>query len=401
MKSKMKTRVPDSMILGAFLVAALLVTALAGPLGAAAQAPAPSRFLGTITAINGNTLTVKVDANGDRQVEVPAEASVKRIAPGEKDLSKAVTIQFSDLAKGDRVLVKLDPDSPAGTSQALQIVAVKQEDVAQKQQKDREDWQLRGADGLVKSVDPASGVIVLTKAEGATVKTITVHTTKSTILKRYAPDSVRFDAAQPALFDAIHVGDQLHARGVKNGDGTDIAAEEVISGTFRSIAGTIASLDTASSTLVVKDLATKKQVTIHITPDAQMRRLQEGVARMLAARLNGASGTGGGGRGGAGQSANGGTGAGGSGTGGGGFSQRGGGQGGNDPMQFLNRAPVIQLAELKKGDAVMLVSTNGAIEVTAVALFAGVEPLLESPAATQSLLNNWSMGSGAAEAAAQ
>jgi hypothetical protein len=70
-------------------------------------------------------------------------------------------------------------------------------------------------------------------------------------------------------------------------------------------------------------------------------------------------------------------------------------------MQFLNRAPVIQLAELKKGDAVMLVSTNGAIEVTAVALFAGVEPLLESPAATQSLLNNWSMGSGAAEAAAQ
>ena len=34
---------------------------------------------------------------------------------------------------------------------------------------------------------------------------------------------------------------------------------------------------------------------------------------------------------------------------------------------------------------------------------AGVEPLLEAPAASQSLLNNWSMGSGtgAADAAAQ
>lgn len=70
---------------------------------------------------------------------------------------------------------------------------------------------------------------------------------------------------------------------------------------------------------------------------------------------------------------------------------------------MLNRAPAIQLADLKKGDAVMLVSTDGAADVTAITLLAGVEPLLEAPAASQSLLNNWSMnsGSGAAEAEAQ
>ena len=87
--------------------------AFLGPRCCEAQAPAASRFLGTISAISGNTLTVKVDANGDRQVEVPAGASIKRIAPGEKDLSKAVAIEFSDLAVGDRVLVKLNPDAPA------------------------------------------------------------------------------------------------------------------------------------------------------------------------------------------------------------------------------------------------------------------------------------------------
>jgi 3-dehydroquinate synthase class II len=69
---------------------------------------------------------------------------------------------------------------------------------------------------------------------------------------------------------------------------------------------------------------------------------------------------------------------------------------------MLSRAPTIQLADLKKGDAVMIVSTDGVTDVTAITLVAGVEPLLEAPAAS-SLLNNWSMGggTGAAEAAAQ
>ena len=401
MQSKSKIRVRASRAHGASLVVALLAMAIAGP--AMAQAPAASRFLGTISTIAGNTLTVKVDANGDRQVEVPTGTSIKRISPGEKDLSKAVAIAFSDLAVGDRVLVKLDPDSPAGTSQALQIVAVKQEDVAQKQQKDREDWQLRGVGGLVKSVDPAAGVIVLTSGVGATAKTVSIHTSKTTVLKRYAPASVSYAAAQPAPIDAIHAGDQLRARGQKNADGTDIAAEEVVSGTFRNISGVISSVDASSSTFSLKDLATKKQVNVHVTPDAQMRRLPDMMARMLAMRLTG--GFGGaqgarpqsGGQPGGGQWA--GQGGGGQGFGAGG-PQGAGRAGGGDMQQMLSRAPAVQMADLKKGDAVMLVSTDGSTDVTAITLLAGVEPLLEAPAASQSLLNNWSMGSGGAEEAA-
>jgi hypothetical protein len=155
------------------------------------------------------------------------------------------------------------------------------------------------------------------------------------------------------------------------------------------------SLDTAGSTLIVKDLVTKKPVTIHITADAQMRRLPEMMAQFLAARLKGTSGA---------AAAGGNSSAGvqrGNGQGGGGqWAGRNGGQGGgfSDPQQVLNRAPAIQLSDLKKGDAVMLVSTEGTAEVTAITLLAGVEPLLEAPAASQDLLANWSMSSGSSMA---
>jgi hypothetical protein len=299
--------------------------------------------------------------------------------------------------------VKLDPDAPAGKLEALQVVAIKQSDVAQKQQKDREDWQRRGVGGLVKSVDAAAGTILLSSGAGPTAKTVTVHVAKTTMLKRYAPTSVRFDAAQPATLDAIHVGDQLRARGEKNAAGTEIAAEEVVSGAFRNVSGMIVSIDTASSTLVVKDLATKKPVTIHITADAQMRRLPDRMASMLAMALKG-TGAGSGAWSGKSPAAAGAPTAGG-GTpaaqhaGMGQSNGMGGQNGGGDPQQMLSRAPAIQIADLKKGEAVMLVSTEGTTDVTAITLLAGVEPLLESPAASQNMLSNWSMSGGGAEAA--
>ena len=79
------------------------------------------------------------------------------------DLSTAATIQLIDVATGDRVLVKLDPNAPGPPAQVAQLIAMKQSDVAQKQQKDQDAWQRNGVGGLVKSVDPAAGVVVLTQ----------------------------------------------------------------------------------------------------------------------------------------------------------------------------------------------------------------------------------------------
>jgi hypothetical protein len=381
------------------LGACVLILPLAGSL-LHAQAAA-GRFVGTITAINGDTLTVKQDAGDVRQVQVPSTAALKRVEPGQKDLSAAETIQLTDLETGDRVLVRLDPNAGGDAPQAAQIVTIKQADVARKQQQEREDWARSGVGGLVKSVDPTDGVIVVTSGSGVTMKIIKIHVGTTTMLKRYAPASVRFDLAQPAPINAIQAGDQLRARGTKNADGTEIDATEVVSGSFRNISGTIASLDGASSTVSVKDLITKKQITIHITPDAQMHTLPEMMAKGLAARLKGTT-SGGGGTAQVPASGN----PPGSGLGGGqqrSWNGQGGGQGrGGDMQQMLNRTPVIHFADLKKGDAVMVVSTAGSSDVTAIALLTGVEPLLEAPEASRNLLSNWSMGSGGgSEAEAQ
>jgi len=363
----------------------------------------PTRFVGTITSISGSTLTVKPDTGDPRQVEVPPTAALKRVEPGQKDLSNAQSIQLSDLATGDRVLVRIDPNATGDTPQAAQIVTIKAADVAQKQLQEREEWARSGVGGLVKSVDVSGGVLVVTSGAGATLKVIQVHVKPSTILKRYAPASVRFDLAQPAPIDAIQVGDQLRARGTKNADGTEIDAVEVVSGSFRNISGTVASLDAANTTFTVKDLVTKKTVTVHVTPDAQMHALPEMMARMIAARLKGTSSTPSAGAGPSSgtQPAGGPNGApprswpGGNGQGGGSWTGNGnGGNHGSDMQAVLSRAPVIHFSDLKKGDAVMLVGTSGTAEVTAITLLTGVEPLLEAPEASRNLLSNWSMGSG-------
>jgi hypothetical protein len=78
--------------------------------------------------------------------------------------------------------------------------------------------------------------------------------------------------------------------------------------------------------------------------------------------------------------------------------------GGGDVQQMLSRLPASALADFQKGDAVMIVATTGQSDSAAVAitLLGGVEPLLQaSPQGQASILTPWTMGPGAADAAAQ
>lgn len=389
--------------LGHFVRHAVWLLAFAG-LTIALQAQSAGRFVGTITALSGNSLTVKTDAGEEKQVQIEADAVLKRLAPGQKDLAAAPAIAVSDLAVGDRVLVRLDAAATSGTLQANQIVAMKQSDVAQKQQQERDEWQKRGIAGIVKSVDAAGGTIQVSTGAGPTAKNVTVKTSPSTKLLRYAPGSVHFAEAKPAGLDAVKAGDQLRAKGDKSADGSEVNADEVVSGTFRNVSGLISSTDAAAGAITLKDLTTKKNVTIHITPESQMHRIPEMAARMLAARLKGGPVAAGGwqrsgANGAAGSAAAGGAPAAGQGQGAQGRGVMAGGFGnGGDPSQMLNRLPLVKLADLQKGEAVMVVATDGVTDVNAITLLAGVEPLLEAPAATN-LLSNWSMGGGGAEGA--
>jgi hypothetical protein len=65
---------------------------------------------------------------------------------------------------------------------------------------------------------------------------------------------------------------------------------------------------------------------------------------------------------------------------------------------MLDRAPAFALNELKPGEALIVLSTQGArpSEVTAITVLAGVEPILASQpkGSDQMVLGPWNMGMG-------
>jgi hypothetical protein len=70
---------------------------------------------------------------------------------------------------------------------------------------------------------------------------------------------------------------------------------------------------------------------------------------------------------------------------------------------MLKRMPAVTLADLQKGDAIMIVTTEGSANTqpTAITLLSGVEPILSaSPNRAAMLLSPWNLGGGGGEAAA-
>ena len=372
---------------------------------AQSQTP-PTQQVGTVKAINGNTLTLTPDAGSDVTVIVQDTTKIVQVAPGQKDLKSAVVISLADLRPGDRILVRSRPTPDGKSAVAVGIIAMKSTDVEAKKSQDREDWQKRGIGGLVTAVDPASGTITISTGNGVNAKTIAIHTTKNTILRRYAPDSVKFDDAKPAQLDQIKPGDQLRARGTKNDDGSEFQADEIVWGTFRNIAGIITSVDSSAGTITLADLIAKKTVVVKVTDQSQLRKIPVQMAQMIAFRLKGAgagAGAQGGSQGSSGSQPQAGAAAAGGGPPSGG--QRPGVAGGRgDIQQIVNHLPAATLGDFQKGDAVMVVSTQGSDSagVTAITLLGGVEAILAAaPAGNASqamLLSPWSLGAPAGDA---
>jgi hypothetical protein len=75
-----------------------------------------------------------------------------------------------------------------------------------------------------------------------------------------------------------------------------------------------------------------------------------------------------------------------------------------DFQQMINRLPAVTVADLKKEEAVMIVSTPGTgnSEVTAITLLSGVEPILTSNTSqAAALLNGWNLSAPAGDVGPQ
>lgn len=384
----------------------------AAPMAAPAAA---GRQIGTVKTIAGSSITLATDTGQQVIVNVVDGARILQLAPGSTNLKDAQTIALTGIAPGDRVLVTGKPGDDAGSFAASRVILMKSSDIAQKHEMEQADWQKRGTGGIVSTIDAGTGA--LTVSSGA--KKIQVNASGTTLFRRYAGDSVKFEDAKPGTLSQIQVGDQLRVRGAKSEDGSSVQAEEVVSGSFKHLAGVIASLDATTGTLTLKDLATKRTMTVKVTENSSVHALPPEAARRFAARARGvAAGAGGaqgspqgsaapvrdaGGMGGRTES--------GAGVGPAGTGQSGAGAGGMrsagaDLSQLVSRLPAGTIADLKVGDAVMIVASQAdpaSTQVTAVTLLSGVEPILAATpnGSTEMTLSPWSVGGGVPEGSAQ
>lgn len=365
---------------------------LARPASAQTSDPAitATQVFGKVSEINASAglITLKTAAGSVVAASVNEKTTYQRVPPGETDLKKAAPAALTEIAVGDGVVARGFVATDRKSVPAQKIIVVSQSDIAKKNAIERAKW-AGGVKGIVSSVNPTTKELTVTSRSlmGAT-QAVIIAISDKVEMKRYPTDSIpRYSEAKPSKFEEVKVGDQLNARGEKSTDGTRLTAEEVVTGSFKIVGGTITSIETATNEIKINDLQTKKPLTIILKPDSVIRRFPQG--GMMGGGPGGGAGAG---QGQQGQGAQ---------AGGAQTQQRpqGGGAGGpqgpqgNGPRpgggmsmaDMLERLPTISLNDLKVGDTIIMSTTQGANpeRITAISMVAGVEQLLTMMAARQ------------------
>ncbi len=346
------------------------------------------RQSGTVKSAGESSLVVTNKDSQDVAVAMNGATKILIVPPGSTNLSAATSGTASDIQTGDRALVTGTTGDSATSLTATRVIVMKSAALDKVHAAQSSAW-TQGTGGIVKSV--AEDKVVVSSG----MKTVTIATTPQTIVRRYAPGSVKFEDAQLSKVSAIEPGDQIRVRGTKSEDGLNITADELVTGSFANYSGTVASTDSAANTITLKDLASKKTVTVAITPSSDVRRLPPQMAMMVAMRMK--SGGAGAPEGAAASPAAAGhptqVTPGAIGTEG----QRRAGAAGSDLSRMLSRLPSETLGGLKNGEAVMIVASPSApdsTKSTAITLLVGVEPILAAPAGAATTLSPWNVSGG-------
>ncbi|HEX4168364.1 MAG TPA: DUF5666 domain-containing protein [Bryobacteraceae bacterium] len=358
--------------------------------------------LGTIVSMDAAThsVVVKDDKSGAEQTVLLADTkTLLKVPPGAKDLKTATRITPDELAVGDRVDVRgFKSAEDAAKIAARSVVLMSGRDLQQAHAAQAAEWQHSTA-GVVTGIDASKGTVNINERSTEGPKQSVIQTSPQTEFTRYSPENP--GAPARSELSQIEVGDHVRVIGDANPDGSTITARKLYSGAFRVLNGTIVSLAPDGKQLVIRDLASKKPMTITLNDQSAIHRLPP----ELAARLSRRAGAGA--RSGA-PPANGGPGPGagapaGEGPGSGG--RPGMGQGmhsgqGGDISGMIERLPKISLADLKPGDAVVVsgvLAGTGDTELVASNVIAGVEPILQTSSAARgrggdSAGGDWGLG---------
>lgn len=343
----------------------------------------PSLLMGDVASISSSKIVLQTK-DGAVDVALSEKTEYKRVSAEKPSLQTAVASNFSDIGVGDKIVVTGILASDKKSIPARTVFLMTKSDIAQKQTKDQEKWKTRGMSGKVTAINPQTKEItVSTRGLMGETKT-TLKTKDNAKFRRYAQDSVSYAETKTSSLDEIKVDDFIRALGDRGADGASFEAEEVVTGAFQTVGGTITAIDAAKNEITINNIQTKKDVTVIVGQNSVLKQFPAEMAQRLVAMQSGGGamqpptgtrplqGTTPGG-----QNQPNGTRPNGAGGGGG---MRGGG-GGIDDM--LDRFPAITISDLKVGDMVAFSSTKGANidRMTAIKLLSGVEPFLKAPQA--------------------
>jgi len=365
-----------------------------------AQTPAmkPSVASGDVASIESGKIVLQTK-DGPLDVTLSDKTEYKRVPPENPSLKAAVPAALSDIAVGDKLMVTGIFSDDKKTLPARGVYLMTKSDIAQRQVKESEKWATRGISGRVASIDPVTRQIKIDVRGMVGSTSVVLSPKEAAKFLRYAPNSVKFSEAKESTLTEIQPGDMLRALGDRSADGASFAAEEIITGAFRTVAGKVKTVDVAKNEVVITDEASKKDITVDLGSATTLKKFPEEWAQRMAAMQSGQGGMRPGGAGPAGAArpqANGAptggqtgaTGPGGPGRG------PGGPRGGIDDM--LERFPNITAADLKVGEMIAISSSksNAPDHLVAIKLLAGVEPFIRV-AQAQAAASGGQRGQGA------
>ena len=370
----------------------LIVTALILSFAASAAvfaqtpsaAPKTSVVTGDVVTVDQAGAVLKT-AQGDFKVTFTDKTEYKRVPAGNSSLKTAVPATLADMGAGDRLVVTGVLSADKASLPAKAVYLMTKSDIDQRQASEKQRWATRGISGRVTSVNmDTKQVTIEVRSLGSATNVVLTPKDDSKFL-RYAPNSVSYNEAVASKLSDISAGDMIRAVGDRSADGASFAAEEIVTGAFQTVAGTVKSVDAEKNEVVITDLQSKKDITVSLASATTLKRFPEQMAQMMAARQAGGAPGGQPGAQPAGQPAQGGdrtarpaNGEGRTGQGGPG----GMGRGGIDEM--LERFPTITAADLKVGDMIAVSSsrTGDPSRLTAIKLLAGVEPFIRASQAS-------------------
>jgi hypothetical protein len=367
-----------------FLSAILLLFGLSTFSIFAQTAVKPSAISGEVGSIDAGKIILKTK-DGEIEAVLSDKTQYFRIPPENPVLKAAVASTVSEIGVGDKLLVTGILADDKKSIPAKSVYLMSKSDLAQRQAKDKEEWRTRGIIGKVVNFNPQTSVITVTTRSFAGEKTIAVKPKDTAEFYRYAPDSIEFSKATKSKISDIEPNDEIRVLGDKNADGTEMQAERIVTGGFKTNGGTIKAIDVEKNEIIITDFQTKKDVAITVSDFSILKQFPAEMANMMAMRQAG------GGQGGMrpptqgggqttpqptpqpnpqttpGQMPNG--------MGQGGFRAGGGGGGGIDDSRFQN----IKISDLKVGEMIGVLSSKNPdpARIRAIKLFSGVEPFVK------------------------